>query len=88
MENKVAKLRDNKVISFALFDGDLSILACVITDGKNPSSGRWKTDEISHTNIPEVIAMLIGGMIICKGKAYNHVRIISYKKRQFLTFPI
>ena len=56
--NKVAKLRDKKVISFALFDSDLSILAWVITDGKNPSNGRWKTDEISHTNIPEVIAIL------------------------------
>ena len=69
-------------------DSDLGILARAITDRKNPSSGRWKADEISHTNILEVIAMLIGGMIICKGKTNNHVRIKSDKKQHFLTFLI
>ena len=69
-------------------DSDLSLLAWVITDEKNPSSGRWKADEISHINILEVIAMSVGGMKICKRKTYNHVRIMSDKKQHFLTFLI
>ena len=32
--------------------------------------------------------MLIGGMTICKGKTNNHVRILSDKKQNFLTFLI
>ena len=30
---------------------DSSILGWNLTDGKSPSSGRWKADDISHINV-------------------------------------
>ena len=65
-----------------------SILGWGITDGKNPSGGRWKAYELNDINVLELKGILIRVMAYCKDKAYEHVRIMSDKKQHFLTFLI
>ena len=48
-----------------------------VTDGKNPSGGRWKADEINHISVLELKAILIGVQIYCKGNNCKHVRVMS-----------
>ena len=55
---------------------DSSILGWGVTDGRNPSGGRWKADEINH-NVLELKAILVGVQTHCKEKNYKHVRVIS-----------
>ena len=56
---------------------DSSTLGWGVTDGKNPSGGRWKADEINHINVLELKAILIGVQAYCKAKNYKHVRVMS-----------
>ena len=56
---------------------DSSTLGWGVTDGKNPSGGRWKAEEINHINVLELKAILIGVQTYCKGKNYKHVRVMS-----------
>ena len=56
---------------------DSSTLGWGVTDGKNPSRGRWKADEINQINVLELKAILIGVQTYCKGKNYKHVRVMS-----------
>ena len=56
---------------------DSGTLGWDVTDGKNPSGGRWKADEINHINVLELKAILIGVQRYCKGKNYKHVRVMS-----------
>ena len=48
-----------------------------VTDGKNPSGGRWKADEINHINVLELKPIFIGVQTYSKGKNYKHVRVMS-----------
>lgn len=54
-----------------------SILGWGIADGKNPSGGRWKADELNDINVLELKGILIRVVAYCKDKAYEHVRIMS-----------
>ena len=56
---------------------DSSTLGWGVTDGKNPSGGRWKADKINHINVLELKAILMGVQTYCKGKNYKHVRVMS-----------
>ena len=56
---------------------DSSTLGWGVTDGKNPSGGRWKADEINHINVLELKAIFIGVQAYCKAKNYKHVRVMS-----------
>ena len=56
---------------------DSSTLGWGVTDGKNPSGGRWKADEINHINVLELKAIFIGAQAYCKAKNYKHVRVMS-----------
>ena len=38
---------------------DSSTFGWCVTDGKNPSEGRWKADEINHINVLELAGILI-----------------------------
>ena len=56
---------------------DSSTIGSGVTDGYNPSGGRWKADEINHINVLELKAIFIGVLTYCKGKNYKHVRVMS-----------
>ena len=56
---------------------DSSTLEWGVTDGKNPSGGRWKADEINHVNVLELKAIFTGAQTYCKRKNYRHVRVMS-----------
>ena len=56
---------------------DSSTLGWGVTDGYNPSGGRWKADEINHINVLELKAIFIGVLTYCKGKNYKHVTVMS-----------
>ena len=47
-----------------------------VTDGRNPSGGRWKVDEINHINVLELKVIFSGVQTYCKGKNYKHVRVM------------
>ena len=48
-----------------------------VTDKKNLSGGRWKTNETNHINVLKLKAIFIGVQIYCKEKNYKHFRIMS-----------
>ena len=54
---------------------DSSTLGWGVTDGNNPSIGRWKADEINHINVLELKTIFIGVQTHYKGKNYKHVRV-------------
>ena len=56
---------------------DSSTLRWGVTDGYNPSGGRWKAEEINHINVLELKAIFIGVLTYCKGKNYKHARVMS-----------
>ena len=56
---------------------DSSTLGWGVTNGYNPSGGRWKAEEINHINLLELKAIFIGVQTYCKGKHYKHVRVMS-----------
>ena len=39
-----------------------------VTDGKNPSGGRWKTDERNHINVLELKAILMSADMLQEKK--------------------
>ena len=56
---------------------DSSTLGWGVTDGYNPSGGRWKAGETNHINVLELKAIFIGALTYYKGKNYKHVRVMS-----------
>ena len=48
-----------------------STLGWGVTDGYNPSGGRWKAEEINHINVLELKAIFIWVLTYCKGKNTN-----------------
>ena len=47
-----------------------------VTDGNNPSGGRWKAGEINHINVFDLKARFIGCRHTAREKSYKHVRVI------------
>ena len=45
-----------------------STLGWGVTDKKNLSGGRWKTNETNHINVLKLKAIFIGVQIYCKEK--------------------
>ena len=56
---------------------DSSTLRWDVTDGNNPSGGKWKVDEINNINVLELKATFVEVQTYCKGKNYKHVRVMS-----------
>ena len=55
---------------------DASLKGWGITDGKNPSGGRWSPEEIVHINSLELRAVEFGIKTYCSGKNFQHVRVM------------
>ena len=47
---------------------DSGTLGWGVTDGKNPSGGRWKTDERNHINVLELKAILMSADMLQEKK--------------------
>ena len=55
---------------------DANIKGWGITDGSNPSCGRWEDNEIQHIYVLELKAALFGIVAYCKNKSLKHARVM------------
>ena len=55
---------------------DASLKGWGITDGINPSGGRWADNEMHYINVLELKAAIFGIIAYCKNKSVKHARIM------------
>ena len=55
---------------------DASLKGWGITDGSNPSGGRWAENEMQHINVLELKAALFGIIAYCKNESLKNARIM------------